>query len=178
MFTILDMAKSLTTRGLDCGQNRQDFEEEIAKRAEAWALRRPGDSSAQLFTRYATSTDDGRLLFKAAMMAKPRPQAAQDLIPTRDRPEPTGPAAAALDKIVSEFRDKYNRETTGRKISRQQAYARVIDDPENRRLRDAVRREEQEASLRIQQLRQPIWAAEESFEADFRLGRSPASARM
>src|SRR6516162_1415519 len=112
------------------------------------------------------------------MMAKPRPQAAQDLIPTRDRPEPTGPAAAALDKIVSEFRDKYNRETTGRKISRQQAYARVIDDPENRRLRDAVRREEQEASLRIQQLRQPIWAAEESFEADFRLGRSPASARM
>jgi hypothetical protein len=58
-------AKMLVTQGIDSGQTREDFENDIAKRAEA--IRRPGESREQVWTRFATETDDGRLLFKAAM---------------------------------------------------------------------------------------------------------------
>jgi hypothetical protein len=166
---------AVATQGLNTGgQTRQDFEEEIAKRAAT--MRRHGESNAQAFTRCMVETREGNLLYKASRLAEPR-QAPQDMVPTRDRPEPIGPAAVALDKLVEEFSAKYNRTTTGRKLSRQQIYARVIDMPENRRLRDAVLRESMEATLRVAQLRAPIWRAEESLEADFRLGRSPGSAR-
>jgi hypothetical protein len=168
---------AVASQGLNTGgQTRQDFEEAIAKRAEA-AFPDPGLSKAQKFTRYMVETREGDLLYKASRLAPPR-QAPQDLVATVDRPEPKGPAAVALDKLVEEFSARYNRSTSGRKLSRQQAYARVIDDPKNRRLRDAVRREEMEQTLRVAQLRAPIWRAEEEFEADFRLGESKGSRRL
>jgi hypothetical protein len=174
MVDMLGFAKIANNTGETSGFDRDDFHHEIQKRAAATRVN--GETSAQAYTRVLL-TPEGKELYKAYRLAPPR-QAPQDIVPTRDRPEPIGPAATELDRIVSAFRDKYNRETTGRKISRQQAFSRVIDLPENRRLRDAVRREEMEATLRVQQLRAPIWRAEQSFEADFRLGESKGSRRL
>jgi len=39
-------AKMLVVQGIDCGQTRQDFENDIAKRAEA--VRRPGEIASRL----------------------------------------------------------------------------------------------------------------------------------
>jgi hypothetical protein len=173
MVDMLGFAKILNNTGEACGFDRDDFHHEIEKRAAATRVN--GETSAQAYTRVLL-TAEGKELYKAYRTAPVR-QAPQDIVPTRDRPEPKGPAAAELDRLVEEFVANYNRTTTGRRLSRQQGYSRVIELPENRRLRDAVRREEQEATLRIQQLRAPIWSAESEFERDFRLGRSPGSAR-
>ena len=44
-------AKMLVTQGIDCGQSREFFENDITKRSEA--IRRPGESREQAFTRFA-----------------------------------------------------------------------------------------------------------------------------
>jgi hypothetical protein len=158
-----------------CGITSDVYHDQLMRLARI--EKRENESVQQAYRRLAESSETGALLFKAALWAPKPEQSAQDLVsPTP--PPPKGPAAEALDKLVDEFSAKYNRTTTGRKISRQQAYSRVIDLPENRRLRDAVRREEMEQTLRVAQLRAPIWRAEEEFEADFRLGESKGSARI
>jgi hypothetical protein len=172
---ILDFAKLMnaSTTGQTFGLDKNDLHREIVKRAEK--SRRPGQSTQQSY-RDVLLTPDGNELYRAYKRAPAAPP--QDFVPTRDKPEPKGPAAVELDRLVEEFAARYNRTTTGRKLSRAQAYDRVFNDPENRRLRDAVRREEMEQTVRVQQLREPIWRAEQAFEADFRLGSSRGSARI
>jgi hypothetical protein len=142
-------AKILLTQGLDCGQTRQDYEEDIAKRAES--IRNPGESDAQVFTRYVTETEDGRLLFKAAIAAKPR-QAPQDFVAT-EKPA-AGPAASEMNRVVDEFMSK------NPKLSRSQAYDRVFTD--NRELAARVKAEEH-ATKQVAAQREPIRAAEREF---------------
>jgi hypothetical protein len=145
-------AKILVTQGLDCGRTRQDFEEDIAKRSEE--IRAPGETKEQVFTRYATTTDDGRLLLKASMMAPPR-QAAQDL-PVPKTPEPAGPASKELDDLA-----RWMAKEKG--ISFQQAHARLQADPERKALVARVRREEIEAGQRVREARSPITSATREY---------------
>ena len=139
----------------------------------ARAHKREGESIAKAYVRLAETTEAGALLFQAAKAApKPPTQAAQDF---SDTYQPIGDAAREMDRVVEEFRDKYNRTTTGRKLTRAQAYARVIDS--NPGLRDRVRREEMEATVRVRDQRAPIRTSQEELETDFRLGSSRGSAR-
>jgi hypothetical protein len=143
----------------------------------ARANKRAGESLQQSYVRMSEQSEAGALLLKAVLWAPKPKQAPQDFA----NPEPPyrGPAQAEIDRIVDEFAARYNRTTAGRKLSRAQAFDRVYNDPANRELRDRLKRESAEASLRVQQQRSPIWRAEESFERpDWRLGRSPGSARM
>jgi hypothetical protein len=141
-------AKILVTQGLDCGQTRQDFEEDIAKRAEATRL--PGESREQAWTRFATATDDGRLLFKAAMLAPPR-QFAQDL--TREKPKADGPASEELERTARAMAKE-------KKLTYQQAYSRLISDPDRKELLAEIRREEERARRAVSDQRWPLHNAE------------------
>jgi hypothetical protein len=145
-------AKILVTQGIDCGQTREDFENDIAKRAET--IRRPGESREQAWTRFATETDDGRLLFKAAMkappMAPPR-AAAQDL--SRVKPS-AGPASEQLQRMA----EKMAKE---KKLSVAQAYSRLISDPDRKELLDEIKREEaRQRSSMVSASRWPLHDAE------------------
>jgi hypothetical protein len=88
----------------DAGVSREDFEAEISKRSES--IRRPGESQAQAFTRYAVETEEGKALMKAALSAprgRPPIQAAQDW-----RPEPIGPASKELEELARDMARKKN----------------------------------------------------------------------
>jgi hypothetical protein len=147
-------AKILVTQGLNGGLDRQDFERDIAKRAEA--IRAPGESREQAFVRYSTTTDDGRLLFKAAMLAPPR-QAAQDF-PLPKKPEAAGPASRELDELARAMaRDK------GISFERAHAQLQSDTDPERKALVARVRREEQDAARMIRDQRWPITAAAREY---------------
>jgi hypothetical protein len=158
-------AKILVDQGDPCGLDRQHFEDEITKRAE----RREGESAAQAFTRYATTTPDGRLLFKAAVMAPPR-QAAQDL-PVPKKPLSAGEASDELNELARAMAKEKN-------LKFEQAFSALWTDPERAELVARVRREEAEQRTRVQDSRWPIRAAEREFARDWRLGRSSGSARM
>src|SRR5262245_41170169 len=120
------------------GMHRQDFEEAIAKRAET--TRAPGESRQQAFTKYATTTNDGRLLFKASLLAPPR-QAAQD-IPVPKRPEPAGEASAELERLA-----RFEAKAKG--VKYEQAYARLLTSPEHRELVRRVKAEELSATTMV-----------------------------
>jgi hypothetical protein len=153
---IRHFAKLLVETRNPCGLTRQDFEEEIAKRAG----RREGESTAQAFTRYATTTEDGKLLFKAAVMAPAPKQAPQDF-PTK-KPEPKGGAATAeLNELARAMAREKN-------FSFEQAFSRLWSDPTRADLVNRVKREQVEATRDVRDQRWPIAAAEREFERDWR----------
>jgi hypothetical protein len=144
-------AKMLVVQGIDCGQTRQDFEEDIAKRSES--IRRPGESREQAWTRFATTTDDGRLLFKAAMRAPPMEpprQAAQDLV--REK-KPAGPASEELERMARAMAREKN-------LTYQQAFSRLISDPSRREHLEEIKREEERARRAVSDQRWPLHNAE------------------
>jgi hypothetical protein len=156
MMDMRHFAKILVDSGNACGHARQDFEEEIVKRAE----RRGGESAAQAFTRFVTTDATGKLLFKAAMMAPPR-QAPQDF-PLPKKPESAGPASAELDRLARQMaKDKG--------LSFQQAFVRIYEnadtdtDPERAELVRRVKIEEREATRRVAESRWPITSAVREF---------------
>jgi hypothetical protein len=134
------------------GQTRQDFENEIIKRAD----RRDGESSAQAFTRYATTTEDGKILFKAALLAPPR-QVVQDL-PAK-KPESAGPASKELEDLARYM-------ARSKKYTFQQAYSELYTDPERAELVARVKREEADLKRRVSDARFPLRDAEESSETE------------
>jgi hypothetical protein len=116
----------------DSGLTREDFEAEIAKRAAP--NRRPGESLQQLWTAFATETENGRALFKAAMSAPVGPapkQAAQDL-----KYEPVGDASAELERMARDMARSKN-------ISYERAYTALLTDPDRKELVARVKAEEQ-----------------------------------
>jgi hypothetical protein len=146
--------------GHNCGLDRRDFELEIEKRAEA--IRAPGESRQQAFTKYATTTDDGRLLFKASLKAPPR-QAVQDLAPPK-KPDLT-PAARELDELAREM-------ARSKKYSYEQAFSRLYTDPERKALVERYNREQAELKTRVANQRFPLRdAEEESRTKDWARGR-------
>jgi hypothetical protein len=157
---------AITTQGMNTGgQTRQDFEEEIVKRAPQV----PGLTQEQIFTRYVTTDATGRLLFKASVMAAPR-QAAQDL-PVTQKPPSAGEASDELNELPRAMAKEKN-------LKFEQAFSALWTDPERAELVARVRREEAEQRARVQYSRWPIRAAEQEFSRDWRLGRSAGSRRM
>jgi hypothetical protein len=65
-----------------------------------------------------------------------------------------------------------------RRISYQQAYSRLFTDEAHAELAARVREEERQATAAVCDAREPIWRAQEELEQNWRLGRSPGSARM
>jgi hypothetical protein len=168
----LGFAKILNETGNACGRDKDDFHREIEKRAEA--TRVAGQSQAQAYSKYL-ETPEGNELYKAYRAAPAPKQAPQDFVP--EPPLARGPAAAKLQEIVDKFLNDYN-EKNSRKISREQAYERVISSESHRALRAAVLAEERAASREIRDQRAPIWSAGRDLERDWSLGRSRGSARM
>jgi len=134
----IDFAKALVAGGHDRGLKRQDFEAEIARRAED--VRRPGETPEQAFAKYMTETDDGKLLFKASKLA-PSDDAAQDLVKP-DEPKPVGPASARLQQMARIAAQE-------QRLSYQQAYTRLLTHPDHRELADRVKAEELDIQSRL-----------------------------
>jgi hypothetical protein len=142
-------AKMLVTQGIDCGQTPEFFENDIAKRAEA--IRRPGESREQAFSRFATETDDGRLLFKAATMAaRSVAQAAQDVAPEQ---KAFGPAGRLMNELAVEL-------ARSKSLTLQESYSRLIVDPARADLVRRMREEEKRATDAVTRQRWPMWNAE------------------
>jgi hypothetical protein len=149
----LRFAKMLTTQGLDVGMTRQDFEAEISKRAEA--TRAHGESREQAFTRVATADDDGRLLFKASVMAPPK-QAPQDFQAKPPQRQFSGEAGAELERMARAMaKDK--------SISYEQAFARLWSDPEGAELVARAKAEAADKRREIAAQRWPITSAAREF---------------
>jgi hypothetical protein len=148
--------KILNTTGNACGLDKDIIHAEITKRAIEVS---PGDESvAQAYTRYVTSTAEGREMLKAyraaPVAAKPR-QAPQEL-------EYKPPSTADLKR---EAQDIAHREG----ISLMQARLRVESN--------MLRRARDKATRDVADQRRPIAEAERENERDWPLGRSPGSAR-
>jgi hypothetical protein len=156
-----------------CGITSDVYHNELEKLARA--NKRETESVQQAYCRLAETSETGALLFKAALWA-PKPETApQDFV--RPTPPPRGPNAALLNRIVDDFVSRYNR-SNEKKLSRAQGFDRVYNDPANRDLREKVKAEELTASRAVRDQRDPIWSAQSELETDFRLGRSPGSARL
>jgi hypothetical protein len=172
---VLDIAKRLVdSGGRDHGGVTSDV---YHKRLTDLAIanRLEGETVQRAYVRLAETTETGALLFKAAMWGPPPKQAPQDFAdPT---PKSKGPAQSKLDALVDEFVANYNR-TNSKRLSRAQGYDRVFSDPANRELRDAVKAEERRATREVADSRAVIDTIARQNEADFRLRRSPGSARM
>jgi hypothetical protein len=126
-------------RGL-MGLSREGLEAEIRKRAEA--VRQPGQSSAQAFSRYITERDDGRLLFKTSRLIAPVPPAPQDEVEDYIPGNPKhSPAGIEMQRLV----DAHQLENP--KLSRAQSFARVIDAANNRAVAARVLREQRGVQL-------------------------------
>jgi hypothetical protein len=168
MQNTLVFAKCLVEDGNHCGITSDVYHNELEKLARA--NRRDGESLQQSYVRMAEQTEKGALLLKAAIAA-PKPKAApQDLVP-RSKPKPAGPASRELDEMAREM-------ARAKKISFEQAHTALQTDPTRAELVARMRREEREATNRVASARWPIDVAEEEFEQNWRLGRSPGSARM
>jgi hypothetical protein len=163
----LHFAKILVETGEPCGLDRTHYEAEIAKLAKA--SKRAGESDAQAFTRIATQTENGRLLFKAAVMGPKPKQAPQDFPLTK--PMAAGPASEELNELARDMARRKN-------ISFEQAHTALQTDPERKELVARVRHEERDATSMVRDTRWPIRDAEERFARDWRLGSNPASGRM
>jgi hypothetical protein len=163
----VDFAKILNTTGNACGRDRDDFHEEIEKRAAA--TRRAGESAEKAYTRYITETDAGRELFKAYRNAPAGPepvQAAQDV-----EDEPDGDASRELRQMANAMANEMN-------ITSAQATWRLMSDPRRQNLVRRVLAEERSASGKVREQRKPIRLAQEALEKPWRLGSSRGSARM
>jgi hypothetical protein len=149
-----------------CGMYRQDFEGEIVRRAE----RRDGESAAQSFTRFITTDDVGKLLFKAAMLAPPRAANPKPAVQDLKRIQ-AGEATRDLEALAQEMADKM-------KVSREKAYTALWTDPRRAELVAAVKQEERDLAEWMKTQREPTQEAYDQYRRDWRLGRSLGSARM
>ena len=130
---IVDFAKLAVERGVSAMLSRQEFEAEIAKRAET--IRRTGETKEQAFTRFMTETPEGRVLFKAAKLAPvAEVKAAETKSPVRKR----GPAHDEIDRLARAHAREKN-------VSYASAFAKVMVEPENRELAARVLAEERAA---------------------------------
>ena len=157
---IIRFAKILVEgTGHSCGMTRQDFEAEIAKRAES--VRGTSDSAQQAFTKYATQTEVGQLLFKAAMRApvgKQPQQAPQDL-----PYEPIGDASAELERTARQMARSKN-------ITYERAYTALLTDPALAEQRDRVKAEERAQTSRVRAARWPLNEADQQSKTRSWLG--------
>jgi hypothetical protein len=166
---ILDFCKILNATGQPSGLDKAMINAEIQKRAEA-EIREPGLSPQQLYTRYVTTTDAGRELFKAVGRAPdPRP-AVQDLSNVRG-PISAGESSRDLNALAQEMADKM-------KVSREKAYTALWVDPRRAELVARVKQEERDLQEWMRGQREPTQAAYDEYRRNWRLGRSPGSARM
>jgi hypothetical protein len=161
-------AKILVETGNQCGLDREDYHQALEKLATD--AKRATESLPQAYTRIATTTDEGRLLFKAIGVAPPR-QAAQDLPAPKRKPEPVGPASRELNELAAAMARQKG-------LSFEQSYERLWSSPDRAELVRRVKQEEAEQRAEVRRQRWPIAEAERENERDWRLGRTPGSARM
>jgi hypothetical protein len=135
--------------------SKRDYEAEIEKRSEDY--RRPGESRQQAFTRFATETPEGKALMKAALAAPPAAPpkfADQDLVPEKP---PGGPASEELMRLARSMAKE-------RKLTVDQAAARILSDPTRKDLLAEILREERRARTMISESRWPLNDAERQSE--------------
>jgi hypothetical protein len=147
----LRFAKILTNTGEACGLDKDSLHQAIEKLA--METKRADESLAQAYSRTISEPgSDGALLFKAYKLApegKKPVQAAQSL-----KPEPIGEASAELERTARAMAKE-------KRITYQQAYSRLISDPERRELLERVKAEERAATGRVADSRWPLRSAEE-----------------
>jgi len=147
---VFDFAKILISTGNACGFDRDVYHREIEKRAAA--TKRPGESAAQAYTRVITEDPAGRELFKAVRMApapiEPPRQAAQDT-----KPKPAGPASEQLERMARAMAKE-------KKLTYQQAFSRLITDPDRKELLEEIKREESRQRAQVSDSRWPLHNAE------------------
>jgi hypothetical protein len=151
MVDTLGFAKILNQTGESCGLDRDVYHAEIEKRAEA--IRAPGMSREQAYTKVITETPAGKELLKAyrsAPVAKPPVEAAQDL---PERPEPAGEASKELERMAAA-----ESKRTGKSFAI--AYTALLTSPEHRELASRVKREELSATRMVRDSRAPLLEAE------------------
>lgn len=143
----LRFAKILVDSGgvATAGNDKNTFHSELEKLARE--QRTAGETTEQAYTRLATTTDAGRLLFKAIRLAPAPRQAAQDFVP-RKKPEPLGPAARELEELAAAM-------GRGEKMPNEKAKAKILasNDPEHAALTRRVLAEEQAATAEVKQQR-------------------------
>jgi hypothetical protein len=159
MQNTLVFAKCLVEDGNACGTDSDTYHQALEKLA--LASKGANESLPKAYTRVATTTEQGRLLFKAAMMAPKPKQAPQDLVPRNVKPAP-GPASEEMNALA-------RRLARERRVSFQQAYTRLLTDPDegHAELAARVRDEERRASAAVRDARDPIWTAERQYERNF-----------
>jgi hypothetical protein len=153
MDPIIRFAKILVDgAGDDSGVDRDTYHNELERLAKAERL--PTETIAQSYTRLATTTEKGALLFKAARLApaaKKPVQAAQDF-----KPEPAGEASRELNDLAAGL-------ATAKEISFASAHAQLQMDPRHKDLVARVRAEEQDVTARVAAQRKPITDAARQF---------------
>jgi hypothetical protein len=135
-----------------CGIDRVTYHQALEKRA--LEAKGANETLQQAYVRIATTTDEGKLLFKAirrAPVGKQPVQAAQDL-----KPEPAGPASKELDDLAADL-------ATAKEISFASAHAQLQTDPRHKTLVARVRAEEQDVTARVAAQRKPITDAVRQF---------------
>jgi hypothetical protein len=152
----VSIAKALVTEGLRTSATKEEFETDLAKRAAAAF---PDLTPAKAFTKYATETDDGKVLFKAANLSNTVRQQSQDIVP---RQKSFGPAGDEVNALIERMiRDG---------LSLAASYSRVIEDPRHAELVRRYKEENAKASVAVRDSRAPIRNAERLYSRDFRLG--------
>jgi hypothetical protein len=150
MDALLKFAKILTEgTGDSCGIDRDVYHRAIEKRA--LETKRANETLPQAYTRVVTETDEGRLLLKAyrsAPVAPPPKQAPQDL-----KYQAVGEASAELEEMA-------RAEAKSKNITFQQAFARLLTNPDRAKLRERVMAEERHATLEVRRQRWPMDSAE------------------
>jgi hypothetical protein len=156
----LRFAKILVETGETCGNDRDFYHHAIEKRAAE--TRRDDESPHQAYVRIL-ETPEGQLLhdaYKRAPVAPAPKQAPQDLV---REPRAAGEASEELNRMAQTMAKE-------KKLTFQQAYARLWSDPSHADLRERIRTEERRASQEVSDQRWPIRAAERDNERDWRLG--------
>jgi hypothetical protein len=146
-------AKILVETGNPCGLDREDYHQALEKLARE--AKGATESLQQSYTRLATTTSEGRLLFKAIGVAPPR-QFAQDL-PAPKKPASAGEASDELNDLARAMARKKG-------FTFEQAFNQLWSDPERAELVARVRREEAEQRAKVQSQRWPIHQAQRDFE--------------
>jgi hypothetical protein len=149
------IAKALVEEGVNHGATKEDFESAIRKNAQT---KFPSLSSAQQFTKYATTDETGKLLFKAALKAQCVEQAAQDYVP---RQKAFGPAGEEVNALIEAM--------MRRGLGMAESFSRVTSDPRHEQLMRRYREEARKATEAVAQTRSPIRNAERLYSRDFRL---------
>jgi hypothetical protein len=119
---------------------------EMTKRADA--TRRADETSEGAFARFATTDADGRALFSAYKVAggedyQPEPSADRSLLGTRPEERPLPPPNAAHDQLMRKAQvlvANVAKSGTGKRITLEAAYEKVLTDPANRALAQAALR--------------------------------------